>query len=44
MGAALIGYTLNLLGHAKGYDSTLTITMFVTGATLLGLTTGDKHP
>ena len=44
LGAALVSYFGNLAGlfQSGRYDGMITMTMFVMGAGLLGLTTGDK--
>jgi hypothetical protein len=45
LGAALVSYFGFLAGFfEKRYDSALTMTMFITGTTLLGLTSMDRHP
>jgi len=45
LGAALVGYFGYLAGWWQSrYDSTLTMTMFITGGGLLGLTSTDRHP
>jgi len=45
LGAALVAYFGYLAGAwQQHYDSTLTMTMFLTGGGLLGLTSTDRHP